>query len=195
MTNFDKSYWQDRWENSQTGWDIGYPSTPLTEYIDQLKNTDLKILIPGCGNAYEGEYLIKKGFKNTYLIDIAPAAFKNLQKRFPDFPEENMILGDFFEHSEKYDLIFEQTFFCALSPKLRRAYAEKMHQLLNENGRLVGLLFNTPLFNDHPPFGGNKEEYLPLFEDLFEILHFEPAHNSIKPRAGTELFIELKKKV
>lgn len=195
MTAFDESYWQNRWESSEIGWDIGYASTPLVEYFEQLKNKDLKILIPGCGNAYEGEYLIKNGFKNTYVIDIAAGAIQNLKNRFPDFPEENMILGDFFEHFEQYDLIIEQTFFCALSPELRRAYAEKMHSLLKADGKLVGLLFDIPLYKDHPPFGGNKAEYLPYFTDLFEIIHFEPAKNSIKPREGTELFIELKKKV
>ncbi len=195
MTKFDKNYWQTRWNNAETGWDIGHASTPISEYIDQLTEKDLKILIPGCGNAYEGEYLINKGFKNTFLIDIAPGAFKNLKKRAPNFPEKNMIPGDFFEHDQKYDLIIEQTFFCALSPELRRAYAEKIYSLLKDNGKLVGLLFDQPLFEDHPPFGGNKKEYLPYFDDLFTILHFETAYNSIKPRMGNELFIVLKKKV
>src|SRR5690554_153609 len=171
MKKLDKSFWQDRWKNAETGWDIGYAATPLVAYFDTLKNKDLKILIPGCGNAYEGEYLMKSGFKNTFLIDIAPLALESLKKRFPDFPDSNLIQGDFFEHDEKYDLIVEQTFFCAISPTLRRAYAEKMHELLHINGKLIGLLFNDPLFEDHPPFGGNKAEYLTYFEDLFTIHH------------------------
>lgn len=194
MIKFDKNYWQERWANHETGWDIGYASPPITDYIDQLANKDLKILIPGCGNAYEGQYLIQNGFANTYLIDIAPGAFENLTMRFPDFPDENLILGDFFKHEEKYDLIFEQTFFCALDPSLRQNYAEKMHNLLKTNGKLVGVLFNEPLFEDHPPFGGSKEEYLPYFEDLFTISHFEEAYNSIRPRSKRELFIKLEKK-
>ncbi len=56
-----------------------------------------------------------------------------------------------------------------------------MHNLLRENGKLVGVLFNEPLFQDHPPFGGSKPEYLPYFEDLFKIIHFEEAYNSIRP--------------
>lgn len=190
----DKDFWQNRWTSGQTGWDIGYASTPLVEYFNSLTNKDLRILIPGSGNGYEGEYLIKNGFKNTYVLDIAPLALENLKKRFPKFPEENLIQQDFFDHSGKYDLIVEQTFFCALDPSLRRAYAKKMYDLLNENGILAGLLFDDPLFEDHPPFGGSKKEYIPYFEDLFEFLHFETATNSIKPRAGRELFIELKKK-
>ncbi len=96
MNQFDKNYWQQRWDMAETGWDIGYASPPITDYIDQLDNKDLKILIPGCGNAHEGEYLINKGFKNTFLIDIAPGAFANLKKRFPDFPEGKPHFRGFF---------------------------------------------------------------------------------------------------
>ncbi len=194
MEAIDKNYWKNRWQNAETGWDIGAPSTPIREYIDQLKNKNLRILIPGCGNAYEAEYLITKGFKNTFVIDIAEGAIANLKKRFPDFPEKNIFIGDFFNLENKFDLIFEQTFFCALNPSLRSAYAKKMHQLLLTSGKLVGLLFDDPLYTDHPPFGGSRKEYISYFENLFEFEHFEAATNSIKQRTGRELFIELRKK-
>ncbi len=188
---FDDAYWQSRWKEGQTGWDIGYPSTPIVDYIDQLSDKQLKILIPGCGNAWEGEYLIKSGFVNTWLIDIAPAALEHLGRRFPEFPKSQLIEGDFFKHTGSYDLIIEQTFFCALDPSLRREYAEKMKALLKPGGRLVGLLFDKTLNEDHPPFGGTKAEYLDYFSDLFELHTFDPAYNSIGPRMGSELFINL----
>ena len=56
----DDQYWSERYSQNKTGWDIGYPSTPLKEYIDQVTDLDLNILIPGCGNAYEAEYLLEK---------------------------------------------------------------------------------------------------------------------------------------
>ena len=31
-----KEYWSQRYKDAQTGWDIGSPSTPIKEYIDQL---------------------------------------------------------------------------------------------------------------------------------------------------------------
>ena len=37
----------------ETGWDIGYVSTPIKEYFNQVKNKELKILIPGGGNSYK----------------------------------------------------------------------------------------------------------------------------------------------
>lgn len=193
MNTWDVNYWQKRWEERQTGWDIGYPSPPLVDYAKGLEDPSLRILIPGCGNAYEAEELYRSGFKNTFVVDIAAGAFDSFKERFPDFPEENMILGDFFELSGPYDLILEQTFFCALDPTLRRAYAEKMYELLAPGGRLAGVLFDDLLFSDHPPFGGTKEEYLTYFSGLFEIEVFEKCNNSIKPREGREFFIKLRK--
>jgi SAM-dependent methyltransferase len=190
---FDTHYWETRWKKGETGWDIGYASTPIRDYIDQMKDKEVRILIPGCGNAWEGEYLVKQGFMNTWLIDIAPGAVENFKRCFPEFPSDQVIRGDFFELDDSFDLIFEQTFFCALDPSLRRAYAEKMHALLKPGGKLVGLLFDDLLFADHPPFGGTKAEYHTYFEDLFEIEVFETARNSIPLRAGREFFISLRK--
>lgn len=190
---WNREYWDERWVNRRTGWDIGYAAPPLTDYVDGLDNKDLRILIPGCGNAYEGEYLLKHGFAHTYLLDISPEALKSVKARVPDFPDDRLILGDFFRHEGRYDLILEQTFFCALDPGMRRRYAEKMHELLVPGGVLAGVLFDDPLYEDHPPFGGDREEYIGYFEDLFDILHFDTAENSIVPRLGRELFIELRK--
>ena len=193
LMELDKDFWESKYQDNSTGWDIGFVSTPIKEYIDQLDNKDLKILIPGAGNSYEGEYLHQQGFKNVWLCDLAPSSFANFRSRVPDFPEEHLLAGDFFELAGGFDLILEQTFFCALDPTLRPRHAQKMHELLKPGGRLVGLLFDAPLNEDHPPFGGNRQEYLGYFEPLFLIQNMDPCYNSIEPRAGRELFINLQK--
>lgn len=189
MQKLDQDFWTGKYQNQDMGWDIGYISTPLKEYIDQLENKDLKILIPGGGNSYEAEYLFKQGFKNIFVVDLSAAPFKNLLQRAPSFPKENLIQKDFFQLSGKYDLILEQTFFCALDPSLRKKYVEKMHELLTKEGKLVGLLFDAPLNETKPPFGGNKDLYQEYFKNLFSFKYFETAYNSIPPRQGKELFI------
>lgn len=191
---FDKNYWHTKWKNKETGWDIGHVSTPLKEYIDQLKDKNIRILIPGSGSSYEGEYLFNKGFKNVFLLDYSDLPFTNLLKRCPAFPKNNLINQNFFEHLGSYDLIIEQTFFSAIHPNEREKYVLKMNELLIENGRLVGLLFAIKLGDDFPPFGGNKEEYSKLFSPYFNIKQLEIAHNSIAPRQGNEFFINLLKK-
>jgi len=63
------------------GWDIGYPSTPIKEYADQLTDKSIQILIPGAGNAYEAEYLWKQGFSNVHILDISEIPLKEFKKR------------------------------------------------------------------------------------------------------------------
>ena len=75
------NYWEERYQKGETGWDAGKITTPIKEYIDQLTNKNLKILIPGAGNGYEFDYLIEKGFKNVYVIDIAETPLENIKKR------------------------------------------------------------------------------------------------------------------
>ena len=193
MKELTSDYWINKYRTNETGWDIGHISTPLKEYIDQLENKDLKILIPGCGNAYEAEYIFEKGFKNVFVIDFSPIALANLKKRVPTIPEEQLICDDFFNHKGKYDLIIEQTFFCAITPNLRSKYANHTYELLSANGKLVGLLFNDTLNDDKPPFGGNKEEYLNYFIPYFTINTMDTALNSILPRKGKELLLIFQK--
>lgn len=187
----DESFWDNRYKEQNTGWDIGEISTPLKTYFDQLTNKESKILIPGGGNSYEAEYLHKLGFKNVFVVDLSKTALQNIQKRIPSFPKDNLIQADFFNLKMKFDLIIEQTFFCAIDKSLRSNYASQMHNLLNKKGKLIGVLFDAPLNHDHPPFGGNKEEYFSYFKEYFTIEIMAPCYNSIPPRVGTELFIKM----
>lgn len=197
-TETEKNYWSSRYEENATGWDIGYPSTPLKTYIDQLEDKTLKILIPGAGNAHEAAYLYEQGFENVFILDISPIPLQKFKEKYPDFPQNQLISDNFFNHQEKYDLILEQTFFCSFVPtqENRIAYAKHMSELLKENGKLVGLWFNFELTGDMEkrPFGGSKSEYLTYFEPYFKVKSFEICHNSIPPRAGNELFGIFEKK-
>jgi hypothetical protein len=193
-SRFDKTYWENKYLNNKTGWDIGYISTPIKEYTNQLKDKNISILIPGAGNGHEVEYLYHQGFKNITVIDIAEIPLKNLAEKIPDFPKKNLINQDFFDHKNTYDLIIEQTFFCAIDPYLRHNYVAKMKSLLKDGGKLIGLLFDFELTNEGPPFGGSKKEYLTLFSKLFNIKTFEKSHNSIKPRKEREFFFIFERK-
>lgn len=188
----DRDFWESRYTTADTGWDLGGPSTPLKEYIDQLTSTDMRILIPGAGRAYEAEYLHRRGFTNVFVIDLTDAPFTDLLKRCPDFPKDHLIVCDFFAHQASYDLIIEQTFFCALEPSLRERYVKKMHELLVPGGKLIGVLFDDPQpgkIPGQPPFGGNAVEYHALFDPLFPQVTFARCYNSIAPRAARELWM------
>lgn len=188
---FNEAYWNQRYQNGTTGWDIGKASQPLVAYIDQLEDRDMRIMIPGCGNGYEAAYLHEKGFKNITVVDVSQEAVMHLRKKMPI--EIKIKHKDFFELNGKYDLILEQTFFCALHPSMRKIYAAKMYELLNPDGKLAGVFFNRTFENDGPPFGGNLEEYIELFSTNFIIHAAAPCYTSIPERANTEVFMILKK--
>jgi len=191
--NLDEKYWNDRYKENEIGWDIGSISPPLKNYFDQLTDKNLKILIPGGGNSHEAEYLHQNGFTNVYVADVSEIALNNILTRVSDFPKNHLLHGNYFDLQEDFDLIIEQTFFCAINPFLRKEYVIKASQLLREHGKIVGLLFSIPLNEDQPPFGGNKQEYQNLFNPFFQIEIMESSNNSIPKRMGNELFIKLKK--
>jgi len=190
MLKLDDHFWSERYEHHQTGWDIGFASGPLVHYINQLTQKDVRILIPGCGNAYEADYLLQKGFTNITLLDISHTLVAHLKEHFKD-KQINILHADFFDHSGAYDVILEQTFFCALDPALREAYAQQMKQLMAPCGTLAGVLFNKA-FTGGPPFGGNTAEYRELFQKYFKIKTLETCYNSIVPRKNSEVFFILK---
>lgn len=189
-----KTYWDTQYSENKLNWDVGYPTTPIKEYIDQLSDKSLKILVPGAGNSYEAEYLYANGFMNVFVLDISSVALNIFKKRYPGFPDKQILNQDYFEHTGTYDIIIEQTFFCAIKPEERKKYVEKTHSLLKEKGKLVGLLFNHEFEKEGPPYGGSIEEYEDLFIPYFEMKTFEVAYNSIKPRNKREHFINFVKK-
>lgn len=189
----NESYWSDRYENRKLGWDIGYVSTPLKTYFDQLPDRSIKVLLPGAGNAYEADYLWRQGFRHTYVMDIAQQPLTNFSLRSPSFPTSQLLHEDFFAHEGAYDLIIEQTFFCSFPPTTanRSAYAEQVASLLTPGGKLVGLWFKHPLIPgdmEKRPFGGSKEEYLGYLAPYFDVKTFEDSYNSIPERMHHELF-------
>ena len=189
--DLSENAWENRYLNNDIGWDLGEVSPPLKAYFEQLKNKEIKILIPGGGNSYEAAYLFKNGFKNVFVVDLSATAIANIQKRVPSFPASQLIIGNFFELENTFDLIIEQTFFCAIHPNLRAAYVVKMSELLKPKGKLVGLMFNVPLNNNRPPFGGNKEAYLAFFKPYFSIEKMQMCYNSFGNRKGRELFVKM----
>lgn len=189
-----ETYWNNQYDASSTGWDLGEVSPPIKAYIDQLTNKDLRILIPGCGNTYEASYLLQKGFTDVTVLDIAPTLVAQLKEKYAGNTNITIIAGDFFKHIGVYDLILEQTFFCAINPPLRKDYVIKMKELLAAGGKLVGVLFDREFEQQGPPFGGCKCQYEPMFEKDFDFKTFELCNNSFVKRKGTELFINLLKK-
>ena len=187
-------YWEERYQQGYTGWDIGHVSAGMRHIIDELSDKEVKILVPGAGNGFEVANLWERGFTNVFLLDWAEAPLDNFSRNNPDFPQTQLLCQDFFTLDDQFDLILEQTFFCALNPSQRPEYVKKTYQILAKNGLLKGLLFSTPMYANRPPYGGSLTEYQDLFSGLFEIKKLEPCLFSEPDRMGMEAEIEMLKK-
>ncbi|QJP34614.1 methyltransferase domain-containing protein [Nonlabens sp. Ci31] len=189
----DQNYWQERYVEHTTGWDLGQASKPLKSIVDKIEDKELRILIPGAGNAYEAEYLIKNGFSNVTVLDIAWKPLLQLKERLKNTEDIAIIQGDFLKHKGNYDLILEQTFFCALESRFRESYINKCHELLKKNGCIEGVLFDFDSKTKEPPYPATKKEYLNLFQKKFEIINLDRCLISEEARQGKELIIKMKK--
>jgi thiopurine S-methyltransferase len=189
----DQSYWNERYLNSKTAWDLKRVSHPMKHIIDRLEDKNAAILIPGAGNAHEARYLLERGFTNVTVLDIASDPINRLKKSLYAL-HLNVIQQDFFEHQGSYDIILEQTFFCALESRFRESYPRQASMLLKDNGALTGVLFNFPDLRAEPPYGGSAAEYQSLFEPWFHIATIKDCEHSEIERTGKELFIHLIKK-
>ena len=196
MKTHSRDYWESRWKNGESGWDIEKASPALIELIlKNCKKTD-SILFPGSGSSYEAALLfLEYGYQNIFICDWASLPLESFKKRCPFFPEKHILHTDFFTLDMSFDFIIEQTFFCAIPPAWRKPYVQKCYERLTDGGRMMGLLFNRAFDRDGPPFGGGREDYELLFGSFFDIDRMEDCLDSIPPRLGSELIFEATKKV
>ncbi|RHZ61550.1 uncharacterized protein CDV56_108851 [Aspergillus thermomutatus] len=137
-----------------------------------------KALVPGCGRGYDVVMLALHGFDASGLEISAkavseaeayaasamsqPQAYNfgaGYQAENSSPGSVNFMQGDFFQPDwsgdEKYDLVYDYTFLCALHPSMRRDWAMRMASLVSTGGLLVCLEF--PMYKDlglpGPPWG------------------------------------------
>ena len=194
--SLDNSFWNIRYQNNQTGWDLGEISNPIKKWFDNQENKKINILIPGEGKGHEVKYGFENGFRNIFYMDFSSRAADLFKEICPGFPKDQILTGDFFSLKKPlfFDVIIEQTFFCAIDPVLRPNYVEKTNEILKENGKIIGLLFNREFDTNGPPFGGTEKEYRGLFNSKFNFKKFENSLLSSLPRKEYEFWIELIKK-
>jgi len=170
-------FWESRYRDHTTPWDAGKVPDALRDYTKRIKSGS-RILIPGCGSAYEAGYLAENGF-DVLAIDFSPAAVELAKKnlfRFGDIVR----LADFFEfdYGRPYEVIYERAFLCALPPRMWPQYAPRMTQLLRPGGELAGFFFFRET-EKGPPFGTTPEALHALLDPHFELVEDRVVTDSI----------------
>jgi thiopurine S-methyltransferase len=170
-------FWESRYRDHTTPWDAGKVPDALRDYTKRIKSGS-RILIPGCGSAYEAGYLAENGF-HVLAIDFSPAAVELASKNLSRFGDI-VRLADFFEfdYGKPYEVIYERAFLCALPPRMWPQYAPRMAQLLRPGGELAGFFFFRET-EKGPPFGTTPEALHALLDPHFELVEDRVVTDSI----------------
>lgn len=178
------AFWETRYRDNVTPWDAGEVPPALREQATQWPR-GVRVLIPGCGSAYEAGWLAEQGF-NVLAIDFSLAAVEKARQ----------VLGsragivrqaDFFgfDAGPPFDVIYERAFLCALPPKMWPRYPARCAQLLRPGGSIAGFFFfaETP---KGPPFGTTPAALQALLAAHFERLDDQAVSGSIEVFRGKE---------
>ncbi len=191
-----QGYWQGRFEHSDTPWELGHASSALFEAQEALSAAGIplphgsSVVIPGCGTGSDAIELARRGFRVT-AIDWSPHAIAGLRDRAIATSVESEITpvaGNFFEVPPRtVDALAEHTFFCAIDPSMRGAYAERAAQWVRPGGVLFGNFFvlepsraaalpelSMSDRGSGPPFASTRESVVRDLSPHFECVLLQP---------------------
>jgi len=166
-------------------WDAGGVPHELAKYLAGALGGG-RVLIPGCGAAYEAVAFHEAGYE-VIAIDFSPAAVAAAARALGPL-QRTVRLGDFFQYdfgSLRFDIIYERAFLCSLPRRLRPDYGARVSELLRPGGHLIGFFFYDAS-EGGPPFGLKQGELHDLLRDQFVLEAEEQPRSSVSVFAGRE---------
>lgn len=186
--------WEELWREGVTPWDLGDVSPPLQEFLNHTSADGVvasgdKVLVPGCGRGYDLK-LLANSFKRVIGLDISETAVAAARLENASHSNVTIERGDFFTHPHHdYDGVYDYTFFCAIDPKQRDAWAQKMKQLVRPSGLLMCIVF--PIIEapsrGYPPHPVSLDDYKRRLQPEFSLVHFNKSPKSHASRVGKEM--------
>ena len=180
--------WTAMWESGlQPGdkFDALKPLPALVKMVEEGSVPTGRALVPGCGRGYDVVLLATPERQATGL-DIAPLAIAAAEEFYSNLPDDkkppresvSFQTTSFFDMPEdednKFQFIYDYTFFCALDPSIRQQWGEKMAALVSTGGELCTIMFPIGEKEGGPPFKVSIEDYKSILEPLgFEAFQLE----------------------
>ncbi|MHA6288716.1 methyltransferase domain-containing protein [Maricaulis sp. CAU 1757] len=159
--------WEARFRAGDAPWERPglHPALRQWRETGRLK-PGARIIVPGCGRAPEVEAYARLGLKVTGA-DLSTTALAWQAERLAAAGlEAELVEGDVLAYrpGAPFDLVHEQTFLCAIPPRLRADYEAAVHAWLKPGGALLAL-FMQKEERGGPPYGCAPEAMRDLFPE------------------------------
>lgn len=183
--------WREAWRAGATPWDAGTSPPSLLELIESDRVPAGRILVPGCGTGYDLAALARAD-REVVGLDLSEDARVAFMSAHAELPGRVVYeVADFFSYAagDGFDFVWDYTFFCALDPDQRSAWAQTMARLIKPSGILATLIFpyEDPISaRQGPPWPINTELVRSFVESAFEEIEVREADRSHPGREGRE---------
>jgi thiopurine S-methyltransferase len=177
-------FWERRYRERVTPWDAGRSPAEVQALIAGLA-PHRRVLIPGCGSAYEARAFAEAGH-DVIAIDFSEAALAAARRVLGEW-QTVLRQADFFsaDLGVPFDLVYERAFLCALPRRLWPAYVARVAEVLRPGGRLAGYFYWSE-GERGPPFGLRPGELETLLAGTFARIADVAVQESIPVFAGKE---------
>lgn len=157
--------WETRFRDGHTPWERGGLHPALARWAATgAVRAGRSIIVPGCGRALEPLELARLGL-NVTAADLSATALAWQRAQFNAAGlDAELVEGDVlaWRPDEPADLVWEQTFLCAIPPALRADYERAVHAWLKPGGALLAL-FMQKAERGGPPYGCALDAMRALF--------------------------------
>jgi hypothetical protein len=165
MTDRTPMDWDQRFKDNTTPWERPGLHPAFEDWMASGAFDDLDtVIVPGCGRAPELMGFARAG-KTAIGADLSATALDwQRQQLAAEGLSAELIEGDIltWRPDASLDGVYEQTFLCAIPPKLREEYEEAVHAWLKPGGKLFAL-FMQKEERGGPPYGCS----IPAMRELF----------------------------
>jgi SAM-dependent methyltransferase len=189
-------FWTNIYRTETPRWELEAPSHALPSLVPRLRLQRCRICVAGAGSGNDAAWFAEQGHIVT-AIDFSEEAIARAKSKYGRLPDLKFLQADVFnlpaEMSGTFDIVFEHTLYCAITPSRRNELVRVWRRLLTDQGHLMGVFFafDKPT---GPPFGGSEWELRARLSKQFQPLYWNRLRDSRPNRLGHEVFIYAQKK-
>lgn len=178
--------WERKFRDSDTPWERPGLHPAVDDWAPLLTaSPGASLIIPGCGRAPELLHFARLGLDVTGA-DLSETAIRYQHDALAAASvSARLELGDVLAYrpADPVDFVYEQTFMCAIHPRLRESYEEALRAWLRPGGRLLALFMQKD-DRGGPPYGCS----LNAMRALFDPKHWDwPEYQEFRPHPHPSL--------